>query len=289
MNNLPAFYPKKKSPARGFTAKFPHPRSRSQDFAEEIAHWTKRQTLNAMAVINGVVYSVAAQANAITKEAEGGWQINHPKVNKLVHSGCSFLKTSVEGLRTYIRRYWKIASSNGNAVRAVRDALTRLRLIKPANTKQGSWAWSVYMDVDFAGLLYLYEMLESALLNYWEFPFEELPKHKGALVKDLYNAAKGFMNKIYRRVLPEGAVGRDVYGDPIYKNESAASQEQEAESPSPIVISPVDSAPYLLSETELWHNPTLPYLTRSATNLSTNTGASAARISTAETSPPVAL
>ena len=270
MNNLPVFYDKAKTPAQGFATKFLAPNSPEQRhlFSLYIANWNKRKTLNAMAVVNGIIYSIAKRYGAVTyvmvddgESEKRDYTIHRNKLQRLVKNGCDYLKTSIMGLRTYVKDHWKMASSNGNAVRAVRDALHEMGLIKAIKTHKGGYSWSVFRNIDVAGLFVLYEMLEESLLNYWFVPFEELPEHKGLLVKKLYNTASNLLGKLYRRLLSEGAVGRDMYGNEVYRPGELP--------PEPIETESEDTEP-TTGETPC-QSPTSQDPTPSATNLRRDT------------------
>lgn len=214
---------KKSFSQKGFASKFASPRSRHEDFVKEIATWKPKHILTAMAVVNGIVYSVALKAGAISYTVgEQGriYSLDAKKLDRLARMGCNVFKTSIEGLRTFVNQHWGgITLSSANSIRKVRELLSNLKLINPVKNRKQSFCWSVFLDVDFAGLLAFYELLEDTLLNYWHVSFEDLPKHKGAMVRRLYNAIKGFMGKLYCRKLPEGVVGYDLYGGEIYRKD----------------------------------------------------------------------
>lgn len=279
MNNLPVFYQKSnhtaKSLNKGFTAKFLHPRVRHEDFLELIAGYNKKKLLTAMGVINGIVYAAARERGAIFKGKDGRQCINSGRLNQFITRGCNYLKTSIQGLQVYLKKHWIVAPCHRIAIRAVRDDLHALKLIKAVKNRcrDAGRPWSVFLDIDIAGLLRLYEMMEDALLNYWGYPYDCLPAHRGGLIKKLYNAAKDFMGKLYRRILPEGAVGRDVWGGYIYRhdcpidesvNEPNKPEKQEESplcptNPNPPNLTatlPIHSAPYSISDIQDWHNPT---------------------------------
>lgn len=275
---------KKPFPKRGFAAKFSPPRSRHEDFIKEIAGWKPKHILTAMAAVNGIVYGVASKADAISYSmgAEGRvYSVDSKKLDRLARTGCNVFKTSIEGLRAFVSRNWGgITLSSANSIRKVRESLKRLKLINPVEMRKQQFFWSVFLDVDFAGLLAFYELLEDTLLNYWHVSFDVLPEHKGAMVRRLYNAIKGFMGKLYCRKLPEGVVGRDVYGCEVYRKGYHLLPEDQQEQ-SPVLIPDQDGVlPELIADQPtqqeqpcqtLYPSPTSRCQTHKEQNLRKNT------------------
>lgn len=265
MNKLPVFYQKSKpcniSIAKGFATKFASPSSRFEEFAGFVAGCSKKKIFTAMAVINGIVYSVASEAKVLGRSANKERLVNRGRLNRLVKTGWNVLATSVKGLSAYVKAHWKMASSYRPGIRAIRDELHELKLIKAVETRQHSRSWSVFLDIDFAGLLYLYELLESALMDYYGLSIEELPEHRGALIKMLYDTASKLMGRRYRRTLPEGVIGRDRWGY-IYRDDHRLAKQEEIQPSCQTqniltATLPTPNAPLSISDTQGWFNPIL--------------------------------
>jgi hypothetical protein len=236
MNTLPVLYPKRKpSAARGFVPKFRPAVGRRDEFNQLIVHWSKKKVLTGMAVINGILYAVASKAGALSMDVKGDRHIHKGKLNQLMKRGCNYLLTTILGLSEYTKKYWKMAPNHRKAICAIRDDLHMLGLLKAVPnlpgqaTKEGK-PWSTFLDIDFAGLIVLYEILEFRLLKFWHVQFEELPEHKGALVKMLADGAKWLLGRAFGRDYPvdEGTAGTGEKVDPLEPVETEIEAENES-------------------------------------------------------------
>lgn len=160
-----------------------------------------------MGFINAITFSVAEKAGAIQLNSEGKKQLIPQRIKRLCRYGCWQFYTTIKGITKYINEWWddvvswNEAKDDGDrrSVRKVRDTLAEMGLLKFKQLQSQQRSWQTFSDIDFGGLLMLYEMLEEALLDDRLCDFnEDLPEHKGALVRAFYNICEEMLG-IFRR------------------------------------------------------------------------------------------
>lgn len=212
-----------RKPTKGFEKRYSPElnEERKDEFRDEIWDWSEQQVKTAMGFINAVTFSIAEKIEAIYIRQDGKRGIIAKRIQRLCKYGCRQLHTTVKGIAQYISEWWDevIAESDRRAVRKVRDALAAMRLLKFEKLDPHKRSWQTFFDIDFGGLLMLYEVLEEALLgdHYCDFN-DDLPEHKGALVRAFYNTCEDMLG-IFRR---SGSSTED-------------DDEEEAAKPKPIV------------------------------------------------------
>lgn len=195
-------------PTRGFEKRYSPElnEERKDEFRDEIYDWTEKQVKTTMGFINAITFSMAEKAGAIQINPEGKRVLIPKRIQRLCRYGCWQFYTTIKGITKYISEWWDevvswndvIEDGDRRAVRRVRDTLAEIGLLKFKRLEPQQRSWQTFSDIDFGGLLLLYEVLEESLLEDHFCDFDDLPEHKGALVRAFYNTCEEMLG-VFRR------------------------------------------------------------------------------------------
>jgi hypothetical protein len=190
-------------PTRGFQKKYSPElnQERKNEFWDEIFEWNERQIRIAMGFINALTYSAAEKAGAIEITVAGKKSIVPKRIQRLCRYGSWKLYTTLTGITKYINEWWDGAVKEGDrtSVRRIRNALSGMGMFKFKKLKYQERSWQTFFDIDFGGLLLLYEVLEESLIDDHFCNFEDdLPEHKGAMVRAFYNTCEEMLGTFRR-------------------------------------------------------------------------------------------
>lgn len=194
-------------PARGFEKKYSPElnQRRKMEFWDEVHTWGRQQVKTTMGFINALTYSMAQEVGAIQLNPNGRKFAICKRIERLCRYGCRQLYTTIKGITQYVADWWGgVKSDDRRSIRRVRDTLAKMGLLKfkPLNFQERSW--QTFFDIDFGGLLMLYGLLESLLLEKFFCDFEkDLPRHKGSLVRGFHNICKKMLGTFRRVKEPE--------------------------------------------------------------------------------------
>jgi len=200
-------------------------RSRIQDIGEEIfqvvAGWTKRQVLTAMGVLNAYLYRAAIDTRSLKKEGEHQHQTTN-RLKAIARQGVECFNITQQAICTYLKEHWVGASSGRTTMWKVRDMLAEVfgifsyqkQVFEPGGTKRGT-APDIE-SFDMVKALILYEYLEEFYCSRWHAELEDLPKHRGAIVRLLFNAVFKGVARFRRKALANVKPTSDPATVPVY-------------------------------------------------------------------------
>lgn len=185
-------------------------RSHIQKIGEEIfqiiASWTKRQVLTAMGVLNAYLYRAAIDTLSLKKDGEH----HHRTTNRLkviARQGVECFNITQQAICSYLKKHWAGASSGRTTMWKMRDMLAEVfgifnyqkQAFKAGDKKRGT-APDIE-SFDMVRALILYEYLEEFYCWRWQAELEDLPKHRGAIVRLLFNAVFKGVARFRRKAL----------------------------------------------------------------------------------------
>lgn len=241
------------------------------EFAAIAGSWSKRQILTVMGVLNAYIYRAAIDTRSLTKE--GKLHRITKRLIAIAQQGIELFNLTQQGICTYLKEHWQGANCGKTTIWKIRDLLADvfgLFSYQKQKFQAGEKKRGTAPDIenfDLIKALILYEYLEELYCGWHYQELEGLPKHRGAIVRLVYNAVfKGI--KRFRRKLPEGVTGYDLYRCEIYRKDYRPEPvehtptlipDQNGVFPERIVEQPYQNLkePCLRRNTHEWHGITL--------------------------------
>lgn len=167
-----------------------------------------------MAFLNGLIFRACETAGAI---ARGFGKFKRKVKRHIISSRVGFLirpmriRDAMVGLAEFTDRYWPGAVKSASSMRIIRKILSEecglFTFVKHTKVKKGErWKYSIFEDLDIPKALVAYEAMEKAFLDRFNprkdrpYTLDDLPSHKGAFCRELYNEifrlSRGFNRKI---------------------------------------------------------------------------------------------
>lgn len=165
-----------------------------QEIAIALLSKTDRWLKGAMGYLNALLYSSAMYYGAVKRQEDGKLFLVPDGVRRIA-SGKFDVKMPLTFLKEYLQKFWEGAVSSLPMLRDIRRWLEELGLFQvqeqqflgsvPQEERTG-YMRATYLGVDLRSTLRLYEFLEKIFLERGN-SFDDLPPHKGAFVKMLYD------------------------------------------------------------------------------------------------------
>jgi hypothetical protein len=240
----------------GFGSTLPT-RSQMQDIGEEIygviAKWTKKQVLTTMGVLNAYLYRAAIDTLSLKKD--GNRHKTTHRLKTIARQGVECFNITQQAICTYLKDHWVGAASGRTTMWKVRDMLADVfgifsyqkQYFHPSGTKRGT-APDIE-NFDMVKALILYEALEHFYCWRWHANLDDLPKHRGAIVRLLFNAVFQGVTRYRRKtdkvvepvvdpkyiaVYWENGISYNIFGEIcLGDGESVAASESELDARSP--------------------------------------------------------
>lgn len=184
-----------------------------------------------MGVLNAYIYRAAIDTRSLRKKDNFHCVTN--RLTAIAQQGIETFNLTLQGTCTYLKEHWQGANCGKTTAWKVRDLLVDVfdlfsyqkQEFRPGGTKRGTAP--DLENFDLVKALILYEYLEELYCGWHHQDLEGLPKHRGAIVRLIYNAVFNGI-KGFRRKLPEGVSGYDLFGCEIYRKPERAPIEQTA-------------------------------------------------------------
>ena len=190
----------------------------------EIWHLIKdlsaNRILQLMGMSNCYAFSIASKWGAIRQGDDRHWQVFPQKLSELASAcmeGLGTVTTTVLWMQKYLKKYWSGACNSCPSIRRMRLFMRDVLGVFDF-TPQGKSETVVPPDIkqlDFARLLVVFEVCERVLLSRQtlsegqevgsELEHSVIPKHRGALIVEMFNALFGRVTR-YNRVDHTGDV-----------------------------------------------------------------------------------
>jgi hypothetical protein len=177
----------------------------NREIFDIIGNWSKKQVLTTMGVLNAYLYRAAIDTLSLKKEG------NHHRVTNRLKSiaqhGVECFNLTQQALSTYLKKYWSGAAAGKTTLWKMRDMLADVfgifhyqkQRFRPGEKKRGT-APDIE-SFDLVRALILYEYLEEFYCWRWHAELEDLPKHRGAIVRLLFNAVFQGVTQFRRKLL----------------------------------------------------------------------------------------
>lgn len=212
------------------------------EYAQVVCFWTKRQVLTVMGVLNAYLYRAAMDTRAIKKD--GRLHRGTNRLRAIAQQGIESFNLTQQALCTYLSKHWEGANKSRTTIWKVRDLLVDLGLFqyqkqtfKKAETGDARATAPDIENLDVVKVLILYEYLEELYCNWHGQGFEALPKHRGALMRMLFNAIFRGIARFRRKTVEEreprqreqdiavyweNGIGYNINGHPVVDKEGDA-------------------------------------------------------------------
>jgi hypothetical protein len=163
-----------------------------QDIFGIVANWTKKQVLTAMGVLNAYLYRAAMDTLSLKKKGTRHHVTN--RLTAIARQGVECFNITQQAICTYLKEHWTGAASGRTTMWKMRDMLADVfgifryqkQSFNPGEKKRGT-APDIE-NFDMVKALILYESLEEFFCWRWHSDLHDLPKHRGAIVRLLFNA-----------------------------------------------------------------------------------------------------
>lgn len=199
-------------------------RERIQELQAEffgiVGSWTRSQVLTTMGVLNAYLYRAAIDTGCLKKEDRRHRVTNRLKA--IAQSGVECFNLTQQAICTYLKEHWPGASGGKTTIWRFRDILADtfgLFQYKRQSFRAGDKKRGTAPDIenfDLVRALILYEYLEGFYLERWQNQLEDLPKHRGAIARLLFNAIFEGLTRFRRKTQTSPNPVPDFNTVPVY-------------------------------------------------------------------------
>lgn len=193
-------------------------------FYSELQHWSDRRILTAMGYLNNLLYCAAKAAGAILNDRKIRFKgfgkpperskqirIHRRRMRKLAAQDTVEVTVPITYTQSYLKQFWHMtqklrASARIKTIREVREELAEtfglFSFEAPKFGKNPGRKSTSYDALDLRKALLMYESLEEIYLARRDRKLEALPRHRGSVMRLLYNwvfRASPTGNRAFRR------------------------------------------------------------------------------------------